>query len=131
MILSRMSKANVEIVGSIYELTAKRESVKGLVADDLEYVNPPYAVEGGVRRGRDSLRGVMDIFADFYFDVERYLEVGDEVVAIGTASGTSPSGLPARWRMGHIWTIEDGQAIRFRWFNDPAEALEAVGLDDD
>jgi hypothetical protein len=107
-----MSEANVEIVASIYELMARRDDVTHLVADDFEYVNPPYAVEGGVRVGRDSLNGVFEIYSDFRFEVERYLETGDDVVAIGIASGSSPSGL-------------------FRWFIDPAEALAAAGLDDD
>jgi ketosteroid isomerase-like protein len=31
-------------------------------------------------------------------------------------------------RQGYVWTLRDGKAIRFRWFNDPAEALQAVGL---
>ena len=46
-----MSQANVEIVRSIIERIAKRESTVDLVAEDLEYINPPYAVEAGVRRG--------------------------------------------------------------------------------
>jgi hypothetical protein len=30
--------------------------------------------------------------------------------------------------MGYVWTVAEGKATRFRWFNDAAEALEAVGL---
>lgn len=29
-----------------------------------------------------------------------------------------------------VWTIRDGRAVCFRWFNDPREALEAAGLAD-
>jgi hypothetical protein len=47
---------------------------------------------------------------------------------VGTARGTSASGVEACWRQGYIWTVGDGKAVRFRWFNDPREALEAVGL---
>jgi ketosteroid isomerase-like protein len=126
-----MSEANVELVTTIYERIRRREELADLVADDLEYVNPPYAVEGGVRRGRDSLLGVMDIYEDFSFEVDRYVDGPDQVVAIGTASGTSPSGLSATWRMGHVWTIAGGKSIRFAWFNDPADALKLAGLDDD
>jgi hypothetical protein len=29
---------------------------------------------------------------------------------------------------GHVWALRDGKAIRFRWFNDQAEALKAAGV---
>jgi ketosteroid isomerase-like protein len=31
-------------------------------------------------------------------------------------------------RHGSVWTIRDGKAVRFQWFQEPEEALEAVGL---
>jgi hypothetical protein len=27
-----------------------------------------------------------------------------------------------------VWSIRDGRAVRFRWFNELAEALAAVGV---
>jgi ketosteroid isomerase-like protein len=38
------------------------------------------------------------------------------------------SGVPIVWEHGYIWTVQDGKATRFRWFNDPAEALQAAGV---
>jgi hypothetical protein len=26
-----------------------------------------------------------------------------------------------------VWTVRDGQAVRFEWFRNPAEALRAAG----
>lgn len=49
-------------------------------------------------------------------------------MVIGTATGTSASCIEAQWRQSYVWTIRDGRAVRFCWFNDPAEALEAAGL---
>jgi len=48
---------------------------------------------------------------------------------IGVARGTSASGVEAQWRQGYVSTVRDGKAVRFRWFNDPREALQAVGLE--
>ncbi len=31
-------------------------------------------------------------------------------------------------RQGYVWTIRDGKAVRFQWFNDPDAALRSVGL---
>jgi ketosteroid isomerase-like protein len=50
------------------------------------------------------------------------------VVVIGVATGTGASGAKFERRQAYLWTVRDGRAIRFRWFNDPAEALAAVGL---
>jgi ketosteroid isomerase-like protein len=52
------------------------------------------------------------------------------VAVTGVAHGTSASGVKAEWRQGYVWTVRDGRAVRFRWFSDPAEALQAVGLEE-
>jgi ketosteroid isomerase-like protein len=123
-----MSQANVDVVKAIYRAWADGASVTHLVAPDLEYVNPPYAVEAGTHRDRRALDGVKDVYPDFHVEPERFIEVGDDVVVVGTARGTGASGVKVQWRQGYIWTVENGVAVRFRWFNDPAEALAAAGL---
>jgi ketosteroid isomerase-like protein len=123
-----VSQENVELVGRIYALWNRGESARELIDRNLEYVNPPNAVEAGVRFGRDSLAAIREVYPDFRFEPERFVDAGDEVVVIGVARGRSASGLEAQWRQGYVWTVRDRRAIRFRWFNDPAEALEAVGL---
>ena len=123
-----MSRETVEVVRAIYAAWESGEPVEDLVAPDLEYVNPPYAVESGTTRGRDSLDGVRDVYPDFRVEVEAFIDAGDKVVMIGTASGTAASGVHMVWRQGCVWTVEDGKAVRFQWFNEPDEALEAAGL---
>jgi ketosteroid isomerase-like protein len=122
-----MSQANVDLVREIMARWDKGASTADLIAEDLEYVNPPYAVEAGTRRDRTALGGVLDVYPDFRLEPERFVDAGDDVVVLGLAHGTSASGLEASWRQGHVWTIREGKAVRFQWFNDPAEALEAAG----
>jgi ketosteroid isomerase-like protein len=123
-----MSQENVEVVRAIYEGWEQRASVAHLVAPDLEYVNPPYAVEGGTVRDRRALGRVLDVYADFRIEEKQFIDAGAEVVVIGVARGTGASGVPIELRQGYVWTIENGRAIRFRWFNDPEEAMAAAGL---
>jgi uncharacterized protein len=123
-----VSEQNVELVRTIYELWARNEPAGHLIDAELEYVNPEYAVEAGTRRGRRTLGKVREVYPDFHLEPERFIDAGDDVVVIGTARGTAASGVEAQWRMGYVWTVRDGKAVRFRWFNRPAEALEAVGL---
>jgi ketosteroid isomerase-like protein len=126
--LNAISSQNVELVRSIYRLWSEDESARHLIDPDLEYVNPPYAVESGTRHSRGTLGKVREVYPDFRVEPERFVDAGEHVVVIGTARGTAASGLEAKWRQGYVWTVRDGRAVRFRWFNDPKEALEAVGL---
>jgi uncharacterized protein len=123
-----MSQENLELVRTIYRLWGENESARHLIDADLEYVNPPYAVESGTRRDRRTLSKIREVYPDFRVEPERFVDAGEEIVVIGTARGTSASGVEAQWRQGYVWTVRDGRAVRFRWFNRPSEALAAVGI---
>jgi ketosteroid isomerase-like protein len=125
-----MSEENVELVRRMYALWDAGESAAGLIDPEMEYVNPSYAVESGVKHDRRTLMAIREIYPDFRFEPERYRDAGEDVVVIGIARGTAASGVKAQWRMGYVWTVRDGRVVRFRWFSDPAEAFQAVGLED-
>jgi ketosteroid isomerase-like protein len=120
--------ANVELVRAIYAAWNTGASSAHLIASDLEYVNPPYAVETGTVQDRAALGRVLDVYPNFTIETEQIIDAGDDVVVIGIARGTGASGVNVEWRQGYVWTVRDGKAVRFQWFNDPAEALEAAGL---
>jgi ketosteroid isomerase-like protein len=40
----------------------------------------------------------------------------------------SASGVEVENRHRSVWTIRDGKAVRFQWFSEPSQALEAAGL---
>jgi ketosteroid isomerase-like protein len=125
-----MSEANVELVRRIYDVWERGESAREFIAEDVEYVNPEYAVEGGTRRGRASFRVVRETYEDFRIRTERFIDAGgDDVVVLAhyTASG-SGSGVPLEGEHAYIWTIRNGLAVRFRWFQSHREALDAAGL---
>ena len=123
-----MSEENVEVVKRIHTRWASGEPARDLIDEEIEYVNPPYAVESGVKRGRRTLGAIREVYPDFRFEPELYRDAGDDVVVLGVARGTSASGVEAQWRQGYVWTVRGGRAVRFRWFSDPEEALEAAGL---
>ncbi|MEO7198369.1 MAG: hypothetical protein ABIZ50_07835 [Solirubrobacterales bacterium] len=53
-----MSQENLELVRRIYEerlLDNPSERLLELAAPDIEYVNPPEAVDSGVRRGMEEV----------------------------------------------------------------------------
>ena len=87
------------------------------------------------RRGnRNSARSesfglIRDAYDDVQVRPERFVDAGDDVVVVAKLTGTSRGArVPIEREQGYVWTIRDGKAIRFRWFNTAPEALEAVGL---
>ena len=127
---SVVSEQNVALVRQIYDAWDRNASARDFIAEDVEYVNPSYAVEPGTRVGRKSFAVVRDTYEDFKIRVERFIDAGgDEVVVLAryTASGTA-SGVRLEGEHGYVWTLRDGQAVRFRWFSSHAEALEAAGI---
>ena len=130
-----MSQENVEIVRRIYASWAPGSSPaeSNLLHPDIEWVNPSDALEPGTRTGIEAFtsitEGLDDTIRDFRMDVERFIDAGDRVVVIATMRGHgSASGVEVERRHGSVWTIRDGKAVRFQWFYEPDEALEAVGL---
>jgi ketosteroid isomerase-like protein len=125
-----MSKENVELVRRIYDAWDRDESARDFIAEDVEYVNPSYAVEPGVRHGRASFRVVRETYEDFRIAIERFIDAGGDdvlVLASYTASGRS-SGVPLEGEHGYVWTVRDGLAVRFQWFQSHREAREAASL---
>jgi ketosteroid isomerase-like protein len=133
-ILDEVSEENVKIVKRIYAAWEDGSPVSsGLLAEDIEWVNPGEAVEPGTRHGvsafGEAADSVTTTFEGARVHFEEFIDAGENVVVIGTLRGIGQgSGLEIGTRQGYVWTIRDGMAVRFEWFNDPAAALESVGL---
>ena len=59
-----VSEATVELIGGICRW-ADGASARDLIAEDVDYVNPHYAVESGTRRQRRALASIRDVYPDF------------------------------------------------------------------
>jgi ketosteroid isomerase-like protein len=130
-----MSQENVEIVRRIYASWAPGSSpaASNLLHPNIEWVNPSDALEPGTRTGIDAFTSITEgldaTIRDFRMDVERFIDAGPRVVVIATMRGRgSASGIEIKRRHGSVWTIRAGKAVRFEWFYEPEDALEAVGL---
>ena len=124
-----MSEENLEVVRSIYAAWLAGTSARGFMDSEIEYVNPHDAVETGTLRGPKSFGLITDAYDDVQVRPERFIDAGDDVVVVATLTGTSRGArVPIEREQGYVWTVRDGKAIRFRWFNTAPEALEAVGM---
>jgi ketosteroid isomerase-like protein len=130
-----MSEESIELVRAIHEAFSRGESpgALGLLHPEVEYVNPPGAVEPGTRRGiaefEVAMRAAEDVFEDIHIEVREMKSVGEHVVVLASYSARGrTSGVLRENEEGYVWTLRDGMAVSFRWFGTPAQALEEVGL---
>ena len=125
-----MAAGKLDVVRAIYDAWRDGESARDYIHPDVEYVNPPDAVEPGVRRGRKSFAAIRGSYDDVVVEPTEVVDApGDDVIVVArvTARGRG-SGFPVEWTHGYVWTVSDGVAVRFRWFNRAADAYAAVGL---
>jgi ketosteroid isomerase-like protein len=126
-----VSVAKVDVVRAIYDAWTEGRSARDYIDEDIEYVNPPDAVEPGVRHGRRWFAAIRGSYDDVVVEPSDFIDApDDDVLVIARISGRGrTSGFPVEWHQGYVWTIRDGIAVRFQWFNRPADAYRAVGLE--
>ena len=130
-----MSEENVEIVRRFYRAWT-RNDLPGpveLMDPEIEYVNPIRAVEPGTRRGLAAFsRAVEKVFEGWetwQIELEQLTPVGDQVaVVVRYRNRVHGSSADVEARESALWTLRGGKVVRYAWFHEPAEALEAAGL---
>ena len=125
-----MKQDKFQVVRDIYAAWGAGRSARAFMHPEIEYVNPPDAVEPGVRRGPESFAAIRSSYDDVVVEPQEYIDApGDRVVVIARVTGRGHgSGFPVEWQHGYVWTVRDGLAVRFEWFNRPGEARAAAGL---
>jgi ketosteroid isomerase-like protein len=132
-----MSQENVEIVRHLYEsgmFDRDPEELLELATPDVEYVNPPYAVEPGVRRGLVEVAQAMRRFAEVWdtsrHELRKLYDCGDAVVAdVHWHIRGRGSEREFVNREAHTWTLREGRIARFEWGQNLEQALEAEGFE--
>ena len=129
-----MSQENVEIVRRLYGAMNDRDmgAVTELLHPDAEWI-PDSRVGQGPVRGRDNIiqfaTDRAEMFDEFRQEPERFWETDDKVLVFVRVTGHGgASGVGVDIRIGHLWTVRDGAAVRGEGYGNRDEALEAAGL---
>src|SRR3954452_12756137 len=130
-----MSEQNVALVRRFYEedlIDRYLDELLELATPDIEYVNPPDAIEPGTRRGpvavARAMRGFAEVWEKSRHELHELFDCGDVVVAYvswHTLSRASETELVQN--EAHSWTLRDGRIARFEWGRDLEHALQAAG----
>jgi ketosteroid isomerase-like protein len=126
----------MDIVRSVYEAWQRDGFgvVPELMAADVEYVNPPYAVEPGTRHGHAGFaaaaQALHSVYGDYEVTAAELREAGDRVAVSARVSTSSKAhAVPIKAERGYLFDVRDGKITRFAWFNSPQEAIDAIELE--
>jgi ketosteroid isomerase-like protein len=106
--------------------------LRELVGERFELHLPATYPEGEqVFRGRNGLKRwtavTKEVWDEWRFEVERYIDAGDRVIAlVHVVAEGGLSGVHLERDTAHVWTLADGKVTRCEVFLDRAEALESV-----
>ncbi len=115
-----------QIVRSHYDAN-ERHDLAGMLADIgpktqwIEMAGFPCA---GTHVGPEAVvenvfKALGGLFENYTFKLERLLDAGSDVVAIGNYSATSKkTGKHFNARVVHVWTVKDDKVQRFEQFTD-------------
>jgi ketosteroid isomerase-like protein len=127
--------SNVPVAARSYD-AFERGAMDEVLADmhaDIEWHQAQGLAHGGVYRGIDEVRRNVfdpldrDWWAEFVVTPTEFLDAGPEVVVLGRYQGIARgTGKTLDVPFVHVWTFEDGQAVRFRQFLDTAGWVEAL-----
>src|ERR1700738_5223063 len=130
-----MSQADVELAREVLAALGTRDPLLLIALSDPEVEWHSFFAlsEEGVYRGYEGTRRYMSDLSDAWeigrAEVDDALGIADFAVLVGRIHfrGKS-SGVESASPAGWILKFRDGKLLRFRAFREPAQALEAVGL---
>ena len=122
----------VKIVWEAYEAFACRDLAKvfSLLSPSVEIVQSAALPWGGEFHGHDGARQFFSRLTatiDSRLEIERLIDAGDHVVAIGWTNGAVvATGATYRVAIAHVWEVRDGQVARVMFLVDSPALLAAL-----
>ena len=135
-----MSQENVEALRWLYGEWAKGDlwALREIADQNIEWEWSPAlaSVSGGPRiyRGLDEIGAAtlefLGAWDRYWMTAEDFIDAGDETVVVLMRLHAQAEGTDSVIEQSStaVWTLRNGRAVHVRYYDDRAEALEAVGL---
>jgi ketosteroid isomerase-like protein len=129
-----MSQESMEIIRRFLEHWNKTRDVPWeLVDPDIVYVIDPPAWLAGTYRGhaegKDMVRRALEIYDEFRFEGDEFIDAGDAIVVLGAVHVRGAlSGAGAVQTAAIESRVHDGRIVAWRAYLNIDEALKAAGL---
>ncbi len=127
-----MGQAGIELIQRAYEAFGRGDlpGLFAMMATDVEVSQSPELPWGGVYRGDAEVRqflGKLTQHIQSRVEVERLIDAGEHVVALGWTRGTvKATGVAFDVPVAHVWQVRDGQLLRFQPYIDNPKMLAAL-----
>jgi len=103
---------------------------KGLIADDIEWVEPFGTLHGADAVIRDLFRAHTTAMSDLFFRADAIFPANETCACvIGHTGGALRTGAELSGQFVHVWEFKDSTAIRMTTFNEDGVLQRALGLD--
>jgi ketosteroid isomerase-like protein len=120
-------------IRALYRAMNERDYEAGfaLLDKDFEWLEPEQGLLRGPHRGLDEIRRAiemqLEVFDEFAIEPEEFHVHGDCVaVPVRQRARGGASGVEVEIRIGHLWTVRNGKAIRLEVFPAREDAREAA-----
>jgi ketosteroid isomerase-like protein len=132
-----VSEENVEIVWRSIDAFNRRDLDLAGQDWDAEAVldwSRSEGVDAGTYRGRETIRAFwgawLEMFDQFDFKPTEFIEGGEHVVIPNLTRLRGRDGVEVEARSVLVATVREGRIVAWRIYQDRAEALKAVGLEE-
>jgi ketosteroid isomerase-like protein len=100
---------------------------------DIEWCVPPSLPLGGVYRGHDAVRALLEEgyrrLENPQFTLDEFLDADEHVVYLGQLRArTRDTARQLDFPVAFVWTLHNGKATRMREYSDTAKELADLGL---
>jgi hypothetical protein len=127
-----MGQAGIELIQRAYDAFSRGDlpGLFELMAAEVEVSQSPELPWGGVYRGHAEVRqflGKLTQHIQSRVEVERLIDAGEHVVALGWTRGTvRATGVRFDVPVAHVWEVRDGRLLRFKPYIDNPKMLAAL-----
>ena len=125
---------DIELIEAIYAAFGRRDLPALLrhLGNDVEIIQSAELPWGGIHLGHAGVRQfftALQIHLDSHVEMERLIDAGDHVVAVGRTVGKAcATGLEFDIPVVHVWKFRDGRVSRFEAYLDNTAMLGALGI---
>jgi ketosteroid isomerase-like protein len=115
----------------IYATWRRGETAIDVMAADVVWDFSRRQVEPEIYRGREGVRRfarqLLEAWSELRQEPSEYLAAGERALVLIAIEGRGrASGVRARERIAHVWTLRDGRVAALKYFGDIAEAQRAL-----
>jgi uncharacterized protein len=136
--VSPVFQEDVETLRGVYESFNERgvEAIFERLAPQFQVRDRESSPDRETRYGREGLKQLFDSYMEafdaFRLEPEEFIDAGEQiVVSLHQLARGKGSGARVVSRIAHVWTMQEGSAVRLRIFADKETALEVLQAEGD